>query len=190
MSWTAGLASPKWDLLVTWRCAFAHLTVGGITPFITYRSEIPDLMKLSARQSCRDGTHDLMPVQYMHHAAQSHMASHPGCWEVQPTFVEPTAISFGRSKPRSQACSAANADVLIGHEATSSSTSDAHYPVRHGLVRRSALPRSFHHDWLSQDVLASTLLACSNPAHQSTHWQTRLSSQASGMCILELICSA
>ncbi len=63
---------------------------------------------------------------------------------MQPTFVEPTAVSFGASKPHAQAgsASAADADVLIGHEAVSSSTSDAHYPVRHGLVRPFHLPPS------------------------------------------------
>lgn len=84
---------------------------------------------------------------------------------MQPSFVEPTAVSFGTSKPHSQAglASAADADVLIGYEATSSSTSDAHYPVRHGLVR-PFLTYSHHmyHLWHCQGIPAFAFLACSN----------------------------
>ena len=45
-------------------------------------------------------------------------------------------MCFGGGRQRSQTTSAssADADVLIGHEATSSAAADAVYPVRHGLV--------------------------------------------------------
>ena len=58
---------------------------------------------------------------------------------MQPSFIEPTAVSFessrGRSKAAVSSASASDTDVLIGHEAVSSTASDAHYPVCHGLVR-------------------------------------------------------
>ena len=55
------------------------------------------------------------------------MASHPATWEVQRTSVEPKVILVGTGKPHSQPPSVANSELLIGHEARSSSTPDTQY---------------------------------------------------------------
>lgn len=56
---------------------------------------------------------------------------------MQPSFVIPTAISFGEANGRTGAATSSSLDegtTWIGDEATSQSVHGVQYPIRHGVV--------------------------------------------------------